>query len=73
MCLGPALPARCSECGLRVGVPGWSMIFVTPLIVAFALSTVYLSKEAQLGVVIGTVASGCMFTLWASFVPLEKR
>ena len=49
------------------------MIFVTPLIVAFALSTVYLSKEAQLGVVIGTVASGCMFTLWASFVPLEKR
>lgn len=49
------------------------MIVAAPLIMASAVGSAYLSHEGRLGLTIGMVGAGCMFTLWAGLVPLEKR
>lgn len=38
LCLGPALPTTCSQCGKKVGVPYYSLVASVP----FVISLIYL-------------------------------
>ena len=71
-CLGPAIPATCSSCGRKVGVP-WSKscIASTPFVLAM-LATALIPSVAVSAVVLvfGAVA---MFALFFLYVPLERR
>ena len=63
MFLGPALPATCSSCNSKVGVPYIAMLAGIPLFICFTLP---LSPLWLLGFVVTAV-------IWTFWVPLEKR
>jgi hypothetical protein len=71
MCLGPALPATCKECGQKVGVPYSSMLAVIPLIAVMLVSalTEPFAFEAALWVG-GFLVMSIIHVRW---VPLEPR
>ena len=78
--MGPAIPAKCSQCGKKAGVPYWSMpIQVLPtasLMVAWWLSVHDVpgfSTDTVLGVFIGAMAAAITFVVERAFVPLERR
>jgi hypothetical protein len=60
MCLGPALPATCSSCGGKVGVPYTTMLVGIPLVVC-------LMSPLWLPAFVVTIV------IWTFLVPLEKR
>ena len=70
--LGPAVPAACSVCGRKIGVPyGKSIVAAAPLIAAILLGVIAPNLAVQvLELVVGAIA---MFALFFKFVPLEKR
>jgi len=71
LCLGPAMPATCKECGRKVGVPYSSMLAFIPFGVAIILVQIVDSTTLQMGIwVVG-------FLLYAvihmKFVPLVRK
>lgn len=64
MFLGPALPATCSSCNKKVGVPYTAMLAGIPLFVCFIFP---FSPFLWL---LGFVVTAVIWTFW---VPLEKR
>jgi hypothetical protein len=63
MCLGPALPAKCTLCSGKVGVPYLASILAgTPLLVGLFSQSLLIIP----GMIITLVA----YTYW---VPLERR
>jgi len=70
--LGPALPAKCAECGAKVGVPwGSSFLALVPLMIGLLAST-WLT-DRTLGAV--ALVVGACVTLFLShrFVPLIRK
>ena len=71
--LGPALPAKCSKCGGRVGVSYWrALVSSVPWLLAIVALPV-LKQNGMLSFCLGAVGAGAMMVLWNSIVPLEKR
>jgi hypothetical protein len=71
-CLGPTIPATCTACGAKVGVP-WdkSAIAFLPFLLAILVSPFIPSPVLTVLVwVIGAVA---MFVVFFTFVPLIKK
>lgn len=71
--IGPAVPATCSSCGGKVGVPfGRTFLAMIPWIVAIVLLS-FVKESGPLSFAVG--AFGAMGTgiLWNSIVPLVKR
>jgi len=73
LCLGPAVPTKCRECGHRVGVPWWSIVVGIPFLVAYALALTYFRGDAIKNFWLGALGAIIMVWLWDSFVPLIKR
>lgn len=70
--LGTAIPATCTSCGAKVGVPlGKSAVAFLPCLLAMVaarhLPTFTLAAIAWL------VGAAAMFILWFTFVPLVKK
>ncbi len=72
VCLGPALPATCSQCGEKIGVSYWSMLTVLPLL-AGIITPPLVTNSVSAGAIIGSLGTTVTFTLWAGLVPLVKR
>ncbi len=70
--LGPAIPTTCSQCGQKVGVPGWSIVIVLPLLTGLAAALVI---EMPKTAAVWSAALGIAITglLWETCVPLIKR
>ncbi len=70
--LGPAIPATCTSCGQKIGVP-WtrSLIAVVPFVLGMLGADLATSVAVSaLSVLVG---GAVMFALFFMFVPLEKR
>jgi hypothetical protein len=72
ICLGPAWPTRCTECGGGVGVPYWSMVTIVPLVVALVLTPLVWGHPVYT-FWLGALGTMGVFVLAESFVPLIKR
>jgi len=72
LCLGPALPAKCTECGRKIGVPYWSLLTLAPIFVASALTS-FVLDNGILCFVLGALGAMMAIGLWSSIVPLVKR
>jgi hypothetical protein len=68
MCLGPATSAKCDNCGGAVSVPWSSMLAVTPLLLAIAISAFVSSTLGTAAVFI--VGAAVMAWLHYHYVPL---
>lgn len=71
-CLGPAFPAKCRECGKKVGVPYWSILTILPMIFGFTVGP-HLFEESIWIAFFATFVTLVSWTLWESFVPLQRR
>jgi hypothetical protein len=71
MCLGPAVPATCKQCGEKVGVPYWSMWTVLPFVVAIFFAS--LAGSLVIKIVLWLVGFLIMLFCHLRFVPLIKR
>lgn len=71
MFLGSWFPATCTECGLKIGVPWWSMVLIIPFVGPMLLFN-YLGFS-DLYVACAWIAGAMlMFYLW-TLLPLVKR
>jgi predicted RNA-binding Zn-ribbon protein involved in translation (DUF1610 family) len=71
LCLGPALPANCTSCGKKVGVPNKSMLVLVPLGVAIPVCG--LIRPFSLGTSIAAVIGVALCVAYVRLVPLEPR
>jgi len=70
--LGPAIPATCTACGAKVGVPwGKSAIAFSPFLVAILVSS--FMPSLFFVVVVWLVGAVAMFVLSFTLVPLIKK
>ena len=72
LCLGPALPARCSHCGGRVGVPWWSLATTLPWFAALVMAA-FAKGDGQTSFWLGSFGVLLSMLLWDGLVPLVKR
>lgn len=71
MCLGPAVPATCKECGKKVGVPISSMYAAIPFFIAIiGLNFVDSLAFKVILMIVGFIV---MSILHMRYVPLERR
>jgi hypothetical protein len=77
LCLGPALPTKCRECGKKVGVPYSSMLAVVPFVVAILISwyiflyTDYSLLYILLSLIIGNIIMFFLYLKWVTLIPKE--
>jgi len=70
--LGPAIPATCSACGGKVGVPMYkSMLATAPFIIAIVAAQ--FAPTPTLSLSAWAIGAVVMFVLHFKFVPLIKR
>ncbi len=71
MCLGPAISAKCKECGKKIGVPFKSMLGVIPFLIAYFCSEFVDPSELKIVIII----LGFIVTSYyhMHLVPLEAR
>lgn len=70
--IGPEFPAKCKQCGQKVGVPCWSILTLVPMIVGITVCPYLITKPVS----IAFFATFMTLTTWAlfeSFVPLQRR
>ena len=70
--LGPLFPARCSECGNRVGVPLISALANLPVLAGLFLVLLF-DHGSLLSFWLGALGTLGMLHLWYGYVPLIKR
>ena len=71
LCLGPAVPTTCANCGSRIGVPWVSMLEIIPLLIAFVAAQVI--GSLAVGAVIVVVGMLTMAWIHYKFVPLVVK
>lgn len=70
--LGTAIPATCTSCGAKVGVPlGKSAVAFLPCLLAMVAARHLLTFT--LAAIAWLVGAAAMFILWFTFVPLVKK
>lgn len=69
--LGPALPARCSACDARIGVPMQTLYLAIPVFAGFVFLP--LVDPYWLRMVLLFVLIAGFVTTWIRWVPLEAR
>ncbi len=71
--LGPAVPARCTACGNKIGIPyGRSVVATIPFLVAIMFTPLVIFEPLAVAALI-TCGAIVMFALFYRWVPLEKR
>jgi hypothetical protein len=71
-CLGPGIPATCTACGAKVGVPwGKSAIALLPFVLAILIAPSMPSMAVS--VLVWLVGAVAMFVLFFTIVPLIKK
>jgi hypothetical protein len=80
LCLGPAWPTICSDCGRRVGVPWWSVWLVGLYGVMGAGFGLWLTSDptrtTDTRLLVGVLflsAFALLLVAWVRWVPLIKR
>lgn len=70
--LGPTIPATCTACGRKIGVPwGKSTIAVLPLVLSVLLSS--FTPNLTLSLLVVLLGAAAMLALFYFYVPLEAR
>jgi hypothetical protein len=71
-CLGPAIPATCTACGAKIGVPrGKSAMALLPFLLAILVAS--FMPSLTLAVLVWLVGAAAMFVLSFTIVPLVKK
>ena len=71
-CLGPGIPATCTACGAKVGVPrGKSAMAFLPFLLAILVAP--FMPSLALAVLVWLVGALAMFVLVFTIVPLVKK
>ncbi len=71
MFLGPSVPAICSFCGKKVGVPYTALLTVLPFIVCASLA--YIVEDLSIQVLLWVTGLIAMTVSQMIYIPLEKR
>jgi hypothetical protein len=70
--LGPTIPATCTACGRKIGVPwGESTIAVLPLVLSVLLSS--FTPNLTLSLLVVLLGAAAMLALFYFYVPREAR
>ena len=73
LCLGPAFPARCKQCGKKVGLPSYTMLTTITTVIPLALYLVDFIEFQPfllLTVFIGIILS-IIYLKWIPLIPKE--